>query len=56
MVENAEDFIRIGKAGKIIWHWCSKEIGECSQEYKLLKTYVELTRKTADSEETLYFH
>ena len=56
MVDNSELFILIGRADKIIWRWSSTEIGECFQEYKLLETYVEMTRKDADGKVTLYYH
>ncbi len=56
MIDNAELFILIGKADKIIWHWESAELGAIYQEYIFLDTYVKLTRQCAGEKEVLYFH
>ena len=56
MVDNSELSISIDKAEKIIGHWISPEIGEISQEYRLLDTYVELTRNCLGNKEILYFY
>ncbi|MBR3843128.1 MAG: hypothetical protein IKM38_07675 [Christensenellaceae bacterium] len=56
MTDHTELFILIGKADKVIWHWNSKEAGEIYQEYKLLDTYVQLTRCCSTETEILYFH
>jgi hypothetical protein len=56
MIDNAELFILIGKADKIIWHCEYAELGEIYQEYVFLDTYVKLTRQYEGKKETVYFH
>ena len=56
MIDNSELFILIGKADKVVWRWKSTEKGDVYQEYKLLATYVELTKCCSGVTEILYFH